>query len=484
MLIGILHYHLRGGGVTRVIEATVKLLNEHGHDVVVVCGEDNSSETIDSVITLESLRYDVTPAAHEIPGIAGNIETEIKKIFGRSPDIWHIHNHSLGKNTTVPLLVNYWASQQIPILLQIHDFAEDGRSVNYHFLTQNLGDSPPLPLYPTAPHIHYATLTQRDQQMLRVSGFMVDRLHVLPNPVSMDQTNDWGKEARSLFPECDTLVLYPVRGIRRKNLGEFLLHSIIADPDTHFAITLEPQNKKQLPFYKHWVEYARSKNLPVTFEAGQQKKYPFPAIVQAADLLMTSSITEGFGLTYLEAWLMNRPICGRDLPDITKDFKKHGIKLNHLYSSLPIPLDWFSENDFLSKIEDGLREMYKRYDREYRKEYLEQFKKAVIQNNMVDFGRLDEALQRDVLERIISDPDAGNELQSYALQRHIPDIDTITHNRGLVNQDYNPEAFYTHLMNIYDHLLNAASEPVEFIDPEKVLDQFLKPERYYIIKSD
>jgi len=484
MLIGILHYHLRGGGVTRVIEATVKLLNEHGHDVVVVCGESNNSETIDSIVENESLRYDVTPAAREIPGIVGDIETEIRKLFGRSPDIWHIHNHSLGKNTTVPLLINYWASRQIPILLQIHDFAEDGRSVNYHFLTQNLGDSFPLPLYPTAPHIHYATLTQRDQQMLSASGFTADRLHVLPNPVSMDQTNDWENDARSLFPECDALALYPVRGIRRKNLGEFLLHSIIADPDTHFAITLEPQNKKQLPFYKHWVEFAHARNLPVTFEAGHQEKYPFPAIVQAADLLMTSSITEGFGLTYLEAWLMNRPICGRDLPDITEDFKEHGIKLDHLYSSLPIPFNWFSEQDFLSKIQNGLQEMYQRYDREYRKEYLEQFKKAVIQDGTVDFGRLDETLQQDVLERLISDTNACNDLQSYALQRHIPGADIITRNRKLVNQAYNPEAYYNHLINIYDHLLNAASAPVEFIDPEKVLDQFLKPERYYIIKSD
>ncbi len=484
MLIGLLHYHLRGGGVTRVIESTAKLLKEYGHEVVVVCGEETNSDAIDTIITHNALGYEATPNKSKIPEIASDLDKVISRVFGRTPDLWHIHNHSLGKNTTVPQLVTYWANQQIPILLQIHDFAEDGRAKNYHFLRQNLTNSDRLPLYPTASHIHYATLTKRDQRMLNASGFQNDRLHVLPNPVSMEQNNDWGNKARSLFPECETLVLYPVRGIRRKNLGEFLLHSIIAEPDTHFAITLEPQNQKQLRFYKQWVAYAQSKQLPVTFEAGHQQKYPFPAIVQAADILMTSSITEGFGLTFLEAWLMNRPICGRDLPDITVDFKENGIQLDHLYSLLPIPIDWFSVSDFLSKIEEGLREMYKRYDREYRKEYLGQFEEAVIQNGTIDFGRLDEELQQTVLERLVSDTNACEELQTYALQRRIPSADVIAHNKELVNKDYNPEAYYTHLMNIYGRLLNAESGSIELIDPEKVLDRFLKPERFYLIKSD
>ncbi|HKI45730.1 MAG TPA: glycosyltransferase family 4 protein [Balneolales bacterium] len=484
MLIGLLHYHLRGGGVTRVIESTVTMLKEHGHDVIVVCGEKTESECIDQLITHDALRYDVTPDNDQLRSIADDLEKETKRRFGRVPDLWHFHNHSLGKNTTAPLLVSHWAKKQTPVLLQIHDFAEDGRASNYQFLTRNMGKEQPIPLYPQAPHIHYATLTRRDQRILSDAGFQDDLLHILPNPVSLGHGTDQDDNARSLFPECETLILYPVRGIRRKNIGEFLLHSIIASPDTHFAMTLGPKNPKQQAYYQKWVAFARMNNLPVTFEAGHQQEYSFPSVVQAADLLMTSSITEGFGLTFLEAWLADRPIGGRDLPEITGDFKEKGIVLSHLYSTLPVPLDWLPKKKFEDKVENALKQMYHQYGREYRKEYLQQFLDAALQNENVDFGRLDEELQRIVLDKLLTDSGAGNILTPCQLQKNIPDTDTTMHNKKLVKRYYSPDAFYERLINIYEMMIDAPPGPVSYANPELVMDQFLKPDRFYLLKSE
>lgn len=484
MLIGLLHYHLRGGGVTRVIESTVALLKKHGHDVFVVCGEKTGTENIDPIFTHEALRYDVIPTENQLRSVADDIDKEIKPTFGRKPDIWHLHNHSLGKNTTVPLLASYWAEKQIPVLLQIHDFAEDGRASNYQFLTSNLNNDQPIPLYPQAPHVHYATLTRRDQRILSESGFPDDLLHVLPNPVSLATGKNLNNDARSLFPECETLILYPVRGIRRKNIGEFLLHSMISPSGTHFAMTLAPKNPAQQKHYKKWVAYARNNNLSVTFGAGHQNKYSFPSMVHAADLLMTSSITEGFGLTFLEAWLANRPLVGRDLPEITEDFKENGIDLNHLYSSLVVPLEWLPKQVFENKVENALQQMYHRYGREYRAEYLQQFLDTVISDQNVDFGRLDEELQEMILDKLLKDSAARSLLASYQLQKKVPDASVTTHNNTLINQQYSPDAFYGRLMDIYNKLADARPGRVLYADPGRVLDQFLKPERFYLIKSD
>jgi hypothetical protein len=57
-------------------------------------------------------------------------------------------------------------------------------------------------------------------------------------------------------------------------------------------------------------------------------------IVRVADLIITTSVLEGFGFAYLEPWILDRPVIGRSIPFITPDFQLKGIKLGHLYTVL------------------------------------------------------------------------------------------------------------------------------------------------------
>ncbi len=482
MLIGILHYHLHGGGVTRVIETTARLLSEQGHHVVVACGEQPEKAPVSNIIVHGSLAYNIAPEAGRVKEIAREIEEKIRRIFGRKPDLWHIHNHSLGKNTTLPLLADYWANRGMPLLFHIHDFSENGRPSGYHYLTRHLDSSPVLPLYPQAEHIHYATLTSRDRDILSRAGFREDHLHVLPNPVSMEQ-GDRGRDARVLFPECDRLVLYAVRGIRRKNLGEFFLHAILNAGSGHFAMTLAPKNPDQKKYYDPWVQFAREKSLPVTFGAGQTDRFPFPAIIQAADALLTTSIMEGFGLTFLEPWLMDRPLYGRDLPGITDDFKNHGIRLNHLYSFLPVPLDWLNVSEVKNRVREALKQAYTQYGYNYEEELLGRFWRSATRNDTIDFGRLDEEGQRLILTRLLADGTIPSELTKYRLNDNIPGAGTVAYNKECVRKNYNPKVYIERLMAIYKQLLSAPGKLPEYVDRQQVLNQFLKPERFYFIQS-
>jgi hypothetical protein len=57
-------------------------------------------------------------------------------------------------------------------------------------------------------------------------------------------------------------------------------------------------------------------------------------MVRLADLVITTSVLEGFGFAYIEPWILDRAVIGRSIPFITPDFQMQGMKLGHLYTVL------------------------------------------------------------------------------------------------------------------------------------------------------
>ena len=134
--------------------------------------------------------------------------------LGQTPDLWHIHNHSLGKNPFLTEAVALLAESGEKILLHPHDFAEDGRPGNYLSLR-----SIPTGI-PYRSHIHYAALNQRDR------GFLAHMLKDCPSPVhllanAVPPSTPFCQPLTGIpFPSPLKTSLYPVRAVRRKNLGE------------------------------------------------------------------------------------------------------------------------------------------------------------------------------------------------------------------------------------------------------------------------
>ena len=105
----------------------------------------------------------------------------------------------------------------IRLFLQIHDFAEDGRPHLYY-----PGE------YPA--DCHYGVINSRDYKILLNAGLEQKGLHKLFNMVNpFDGTRqDRGEK---------NVVLYPVRAIRRKNIGEAILLSLFFKNGATLAIT-------------------------------------------------------------------------------------------------------------------------------------------------------------------------------------------------------------------------------------------------------
>ncbi len=204
------------------------------------------------------------------------------------------------------------------MLLQIHDFAEDFRPSNYRALVQSLAPQAPEKLserlYPQGSAIHYAVLNSRDQGILHSAGVSLERLHTLPNPVAgvgelPERMHARRQLARHLGIAADErYVLYPVRGIRRKNLGELLLWGAAHPQSARFAITMPPLNPVELPAYEAWRQLASDLRLPVLFDVGVTGGVDYCENLAAADLAITTSVAEGFGMVFLETWLSWAPV--------------------------------------------------------------------------------------------------------------------------------------------------------------------------------
>ena len=69
---------------------------------------------------------------------------------------------------------------------------------------------------------------------------------------------------------------------------------------------------------------------------------------------------------------MGKALIGRDLPEITRDFTESGLDLDHMYATLPIPLDLLpSQARLRQSIEKALEAAYTAYGKPLPKDAVE-----------------------------------------------------------------------------------------------------------------
>jgi glycosyltransferase involved in cell wall biosynthesis len=477
LTVAVIHYHLRPGGVTRVIERAVESLGDEV-EIIVLTGEASAPGDLLTPIEepYQALEYSDRKCS-DAENLAQDLRFTARCLLGREPDLWHIHNHALGKNSFTPQLAWHLANAGCRLLLQPHDFAEDGRPENYRLLKEHLGEDLNKVLYPMADHVWYAPINFRDKAFLE--GIGIPNVHELPNAVTKNAGRAFQPaQGRQEGLSGNKTIVYPARAIRRKNMGEFLIWSLLAPEGYTFQSTLAPQNPVWQGVYNEWVEFAEELNLPVEFNAG--RKHDFSELIQSAEALMSTSIAEGFGLAFLEPWLEGKMLVGRNLPEITADFEGDGLDLSSLYSTLPVPLEWVGESRFLQALEEAMRNSYASYSKPWKPDYFEQAKSALITDGKLDFGILDEEMQRRVMRHLKDHPQDRAAL-SPGLVLHDPGL--IARNRQVASDHYSIAAYGRRLLDVYRGL--AAVEPgnVSSANAEALLGEFLKPERFNLLRT-
>ncbi len=467
MKIVFIHYHLRPGGVTTVIRRQIAALSGAA-DCLVITGEAPPDDFPGDIAVVPGIGYTLADAhssrSREVAEkSAAAVMTAIFRKWKDGCDICHVHNPLLAKNQHFLKILSILQDSGLRLFLQVHDFAENGRP-NAYFSKD-----------PYPPNCHYGVINSRDQAILRKAGLLGAGLHLIPNyvePLHIDTKTTFPKE----------LILYPVRAIKRKNIGEALFISLFFPPGRIMAITMAPTSPADHPTYRRWRRLQADYHLPVLFEAARQ--YGFSELVGAAACMLTTSVTEGFGFAFLEPWTVHRLLAGRRIDHACRDFETNGLMLDHLYSRILIPLDAFDLDRFYHQWQTVFARHYARFHMNRDSCGTTRAFNSILENDGIDFGYLDETAQEQVLRNMLADTSLKHEImmRNPFLEDIVraPDPDRrIRHNREAVMRQYHGSVHRRQLMDCYDAVIRT---PVRHAIDKKILArQFLDPKQFYMI---
>ncbi|MGD7653919.1 MAG: HAD family hydrolase [Verrucomicrobiales bacterium] len=482
MTVAIVHYHLGSGGVSRVIATTSRALTSAGIPNVILAGP--TPEPVESdlpTVLVPGLEYNHSRGPHTPQSLLARLTACATAHLGAPPDVWHFHNHSLGKNPLVPDLVALLAAAGQRLVLQIHDLAEDGRPEN----RPNISACPAL--YPVTPRIRYAFLTPRDQSTFLAAGLPPENSTLLPNPIP---------ETRAAPPPPDgpPRLLYPVRGIRRKNLGEFLLLTILSPPGTTSAITRAPANPQARQLHDQWQRFAQHHHIPAEFDVVDRTPPApgdtpdFQSWIDRSTHLVTTSVCEGFGMVHLEAAAIGRTLIGRHLPHATASLPE-SYPAGTLYDRLMIPADWIDRHTLDRFLTLTLGQALAAWHRPCPAESLATARNRLCSDGFLDFGNLPEPLQKHILTLALDPANQASILVSHPGGTTPAPAwlgTTLAHSPPTVPPAQLAAISTTSLDTLtrtYHHLAHAPAAPPTTVPPERILDTCLTPENFRFLTA-
>lgn len=486
MRIAIVHYHLDPGGVTRVIETTSQALTAAATPHVILSGSGDIPPLLRTTClkTIHSLNYHSPVTGLTAADLLTSLRTAATEALGAPPDLWHFHNHSLGKNRWVSDVVSILAKSNDPLVLHLHDLAEDGRPRNYPLIADC------RELYPFSPRIHYIFLNSRDLSTFTEAGLPPENASILPNPIPLPSFHS------ALPAPQPPLLLAPVRGIRRKNLGELVLLAALAPAGTRIAVSRAPLNPAALPVHQDWEKFAAKHRLPIAFDvvgrhspaAGTASD--FPSWIAHASHFITSSVAEGFGLTFLEAIAHRKPLLGRDLPHLTAAHASNGIRTGRLYQRILIPVDWVDLTILRSHLTTTLTRNFHYYQRQLTLAAVEATLAILVRDGHIDFANLPEALQQQVIERALETPhrdtarvETGGTTQPLTAWL----AETLAQRRPTATPDqlapYSPATYQKKLSHIYQKITKASAASVRHLASHAILSSHLTPASFHFLLS-
>ncbi|MGC8742657.1 MAG: hypothetical protein ACP5T0_02105 [Verrucomicrobiia bacterium] len=432
----ILHYHLRPGGVRRVIElATTRIVKKFANSckVIIAAGEEPPDNWICQFKSkLDPLNINlelfVKPSfgyisesrlpPHQLKEqIASDINLLFKKLSRDNSLIW-FHNPGLGRNIILTDEIFKTASKfSIPVLAHHHDWWFENRWQRYGEM-QNCGfsttDQIARAIFNTSPNIKHCAINFLDASILK--RFLGAQSGWLPNPVETPRVpsekeivkvKKWIKD--QLYDD-GKIWLMPTRVLRRKNIAEALLLKNWFSPKSWLITTAKESSSNELDYaarlicaantYRWRLKLGILSNSVINGDKRSVEIPDIPAMYAASDLVLLTSIQEGFGLTYIEAAMFKRPLIARMLPNLEKDFKTFGLNFPQSYYDILIPpalFDWNTESqrqrllfeNFLSTIPEKIRDYVE----------LPFIVKNPLKQRPVPFSRLTLAAQLEALAR-------------------------------------------------------------------------------------
>lgn len=432
MQLVIFHYHFEPGGVTGVVEQSIRSLatlpQEQRPSITIVGGRPTGTDRLVSIgrdagvaVSAEvvaSIDYESNlsiPTEGSAADCSQSIASELIQRFGGCERVWWVHNYHVGKNPylTDALLSIARSHPHQRIVLHIHDFPESARYENLSRVREEVR----LPLYPIRSNVHYAVINTRDRDAMVSAGIPEERVHLLVNPIDLAKDlapppvgSAAHRAARETLmsalgwdsAEEDRLIwTYPVRTIRRKNVLEAGLLVRLFGMGARLIVTLPGVSDRER-VYSDLVASCYAEGLiPGAWNTGGGDGPPFSTVIAASDRIISSSVQEGFGYQYIDAVRWRRPLVARRLDtmaDTLPFLDRHG---GVLYDRVAVPFRSPSLSPFRPYLKmryaekiDGLADILPEEAVAQLWDELE----MLLADDVVDVSFLDPSMQRAVLK--------------------------------------------------------------------------------------
>jgi glycosyltransferase involved in cell wall biosynthesis len=370
----IVHHHLRPGGVRRVIELGTVAIVSYGRkpirEVVLATGEPPDPAWLRPFRDrLKGVKVQVRifPAFGYVSELAGRraslrreVRTGLVELLenARGPgDVVWAHNLGLGRNLTLARELGRACHERgLVLLAQHHDWWFENRW--HHFAARRepgfrdvaaLADA----VLAHSPHVRHAAINSSDFRILRRhfragAGWLPNPVEppASPAPARLRAARRW---LRHRVGDSSPVWLLPCRLLRRKNIAEAWLLTRWLRPGACLVTTGGPSSAEEHAYSEALGAAARRHrwNLHLGVLRGNDARSPSVADLMAvSEVVLFTSLQEGFGLPLVEAAAARRPLIARELTHIAPDLAEFGFRFPQHYREVridPSLFDWHAE---------------------------------------------------------------------------------------------------------------------------------------------
>ncbi len=360
----VVHFHLRPGGIRRIIEQAIPhLVREFKavRTVTLATGEAPSAtweSHFRAQITGIKINLLIEPAFHYLAEqrarpaqITTQLRTAFKKILSAADSqntlVW-AHNPGIARNLLLAQeLARACQQTKAPLIFHHHDWWFDNRWQRWQEIRQSgfsTLNQTAKTILPTARNIHHLAINQTDTTFLQrhfhqQAGWLPNLTErvATSSAVKQRQARQWLKSHTRIGHAPVWIV--PSRLLRRKNIAEALLLTRWLRPEAWLITTGAASSADEIHYAQKLATAAQAHQWPLelsVLQGGEQKKPGVSDLLAVSEAVLLTSIQEGFGLPYLEAATAQRPLIARAIPNISLDLNEFGFRFPQYYEEILI----------------------------------------------------------------------------------------------------------------------------------------------------
>lgn len=374
MKLVIVHYHLRPGGIRRIIElATPHLLRQLPQlkTITLACGEAADEKWHRAferslapakleIVAAPALGYfsEQTAAAATIRArLARTLEEILAGADARNCLVW-AHNLAIGRNLLLTQeLAHACAARGITLISHHHDWWFDNRWLRWPEIRRSgfaTLDRVAGCIFPKTATLRHATINHQEAAILarhlpKATTWLPNLAtrSEVPSPARVRAARQWLQQR--LATRRAPVWILPCRLLRRKNVAEALLLTRWLRPEAWLVTTGGVSSADERAYFEKLNHAARQHHWPLrlgVLQGDETKKPTVAELMAASEAVLLTSIQEGFGLPYLEAAAARRPLLARSLPNIAPDLRQFGFRFPQVYDEILVAtelFDWKAE---------------------------------------------------------------------------------------------------------------------------------------------